>query len=95
MVHFNGSETSDAEPAKEEESEEGSSEEDDTLQVNVLLQSAERSITSALQKVTLPSTPTATSSSLPRDTGSPSLEPSQVPTPPISKGPVPPPRSPT
>ena len=61
MVHFNGSETSDTEPAKEEESEEGSSEEDDTLQVDALLQSTERSIISALQKVTLPSAPTATS----------------------------------
>ena len=95
-VHFNGSEASETEPAQQEESEEGSSEEEnDTLQVDALLESAERSISFALQKVTLPETLTATSSSLPRDTGSQSLEPSQVPTPPVSKGPVLPPRSPT
>ena len=70
-VHFNGSEASETEPAQQEESEEGSSEEEnDTLQVDALLESAERSISSALQKVTLPETPTATSSLLPRDTGS-------------------------
>ena len=96
MVHFNGSEASETEPTPQEESEERSSEEEnDTLQVDALLESAERSISSALQKVTLPETLTATSSSLPRDTGSRSLEPSQVPTPPVSKGPVLPPRSPT
>ena len=91
-VHFNRSEASETEPAQQEESEEGSSEEEnDTLQVDALLESAERSISSALQKVTLPETPTATSSSLPRDTGSQSLKPSQVSTPPVSKGPVLPP----
>ena len=96
MVHFNGSEASETEPAQQEESEEGSSEEEnDTLQVDALLESAERLISSTLQKVTLLETPTATGSSLPRDTGSQSLEPSQVPTPPVSKGPVLPPRSPT
>ena len=94
-VHFNGSEASETEPVPQEESEEGSSEENDTLRVDALLESAERSISSALQKVTLPETPTATSSSLPRDPGSQPPEPSQVPTPPVSKGPVLPPRSPT
>ena len=92
-VHFNGSEASEAEP--QEESEEGSSEENDTLQVDALLESTERSISSALQKVTLPETLIATSSLLPRDPRSQPPEPSQVPTPPISKGPVLPPRSPT
>ena len=95
-VHFNGSEASETEPVPQEESEEGSSEEENnTLQVDALLESTERSISSALQKVTLPETPTATGSSLPRDTGSRPLEPSQVPTPPISKGPVLLPQSPT
>ena len=79
-VHFNGSEASEIESVPQEESEEGSSEENDTLQVDALLESAERSISSALQKVTLLETPTATSSSLPRDTGSQLPKPSQVPT---------------
>ena len=69
-VHFNGSEASEAEPTQEESEEGSSEEENDTLQVDALLESTERSISSALQKVTFPETPTTTSSALPRDTRS-------------------------
>ena len=66
-----------------------------TAQVDALLQSAEESIHSAIEKsASKPNTPLQEASLLPRIPRDPSPEPSQVPTPPVSKGkqPVPPPR---
>ena len=105
-VHFNGSEASESnQEASEEEDEEDRSEEEDnqnpsepgsdTAKVNKLLLSAETSVTSALQKISSrPGTPAQQTSTLPGISRDPSPEPSQVPTPPVSKGkqPAPPPR---
>ena len=97
-VHFNRSE------ASESNKEEGSEEEDnqnpsepgsDTAKVNKLLLSVETSITSTLQKISSrPGTPAQQTSTLPGISRNLSPEPSQIPTPPVSKGkqPVPSPR---
>ena len=106
-VHFNRSEASESnKEASEEEDEEDRSEEEegnqnpseprsDTAKVDKLLLSAETSVTSALQKISSrPGTPAQQTSTLPGISRNPSPEPSQVPTPPVSKGkqPAPPPR---
>ena len=106
-VHSNGSEASESnkEASEEEDEEDGSEEEEDnqnpsepgsdTAKVNELLLFAETSVTSALQKISSrPGTPAQQTSTLPRISRDPSPEPSQIPTPPISKGkqPAPPPR---
>ena len=67
----------------------------DTTWVNTLLQSAEESIHLAIEKFTSkPNTPLQEASPLPKIFRNPSPEPSQVHTPPVSKGkqPAPPPR---
>ena len=104
-AHFNGTEASESnhEDSEDEEDEEDEEEDNknpsepgsDTARVNKLLLSAETSVTSALQKISSrPRTPGQQTSALPRISRDPSPEPSQVPTPPISKGkqPMPPPR---
>ena len=105
-VHFNGSEASESnkEDSEEESDEEESKEEDnknpsepgsDTTRVDKLTLSAETSVTSALQKISSrPGTPAQQTSLLPGIFRHPSPEPSQIPTPPVSKGkqPAPPPR---
>ena len=103
MVHFNRSEASELnkEDSGEEDEESGSKEEDnknpseprsDTAKVDKLLLSVETSVTSALQKISSrPGTPAQQTSALPGISRNPSPEPSQVPTPPVSKGKQPPP----
>ena len=98
-VHFNRSEASESnqEDSEDEEEEDDEDEEEDnkdpsepgsdTAKVNELLLSAETSVTSALQKISSkPGTPVQQTSTLPRISRDPSPEPSQVPTPPVSKG---------
>ena len=106
-VHFNRSEASESnqEDSKDEEEEDDENKEEDnkdpselgsdTAKVNELLLSAETSVTSALQKISSrPGTPAQQTSALPGIFRNLSPEPSQVPTPPVSKGkqPAPPPR---
>jgi hypothetical protein len=95
-VYFNGSQASEEEYPETSESENDS--ESDTTKVNKLLQSTERAITSAADKLaSLPSTPQLQESLLPRISRPHSPAEQQVPTPPISKGkqpaPPPPPRA--
>ena len=97
-VYFNGSEASESnkEDSEEESEEEESKNKDnknpseprsDTAKVDKLLQSAETSVTSALQKISSrPGTPAQQISALPGISRNPSPEPSQIPTPPVSKG---------
>ena len=106
-VHFNGSEASESnkedsedkdeedDESKEEDNKNPSEPGSDTAKVDKLLLSTETSVTSALQKISSrPGTPAQQTSMLPGISRNPSPEPSQVPTPPVSKGkqPVPPPR---
>ena len=106
-VHFNGSEAleSNQEDSEDKDEEDRSEEEEDnqnpseprsdTAKVNKLLLSTETSVTSALQKISSrPGTPAQQMSTLPGISRNPSLKPSQIPTPPVSKGkqPAPPPR---
>jgi hypothetical protein len=84
-VHFNGSQASEEEHPETSESENNS--ENDTVEVNKLLQSTERAITSAADKLaSLPSTPQPQTSSLSRISRPHSPAEQQVPTPPVSKG---------
>ena len=105
-VHFNGSEASESnkEDSEEDSDKEEGEEEDnknpseprsDTAKVNELSLSVKTSVTSALQKISSrPGTPAQQTSALPGISRNPSSEPSQIPTPPVSKGkqPAPPPR---
>ena len=95
MVHFNGlepsesdKEASEGDKSEEEEDNQNPSEPgSNTAKVDKLLRSAETSVTSALQKISSrPGTPAQETSALPRISRNPSPEPSQVPTPPVSKG---------
>jgi hypothetical protein len=94
MVHFNGSQASEKDHPETSESENNS--EDDTTEVNKLLQSVERAITSAADKLaSLPSTPQPQIGLLPQISRPHSPAEQQVPTPPVSKekqpAPLPPP----
>src|SRR5579863_10120012 len=80
-VHFESPSTSQA------SSRSPTPEEDDTAKVEDLLQRSEASITSSLQKLSSrPSTPVTQASPLPRISEPTGPVPSQIPTPPISKG---------
>jgi hypothetical protein len=93
-VHFNGSQTSEKDHPETSKSENDS--EDDTAEVNKLLQSVEKAITSAADKLaSLPSTLQPQTSLLPRVFRPHSPAEQQVPMPLVSKGkqptPLPPP----
>jgi hypothetical protein len=65
MVHFNGSQASEENYPETSDSENESG--DDTIEVNKLLQSAEKAITTTINKLaSLPGTPQSQTSSLPR-----------------------------